>query len=190
MQHVRNSIEILILQHPQEAKSPLTTVPLLTQLLGHCTHRVGFSWGSLKKALGKKTGEQQVNSAEWVVLFVGTQKKMPKMGPEEKFLILDKKGNLKEIETIKGLIVIDGNWKQAKTLWWRNPWLLKIPRMVLNLQNSSLYGDLRREPRKGLVSTLEATAYALEALGEKKEVSEMLIQSFEEKIKEWKKLPE
>lgn len=185
MQNVRNTIEILILQHPQEAKSPLTTVPLLTQLLAHCTHRVGFSWGSLKKAL-----HHDVTPSEWVVLFVGTQKKMPKMAPEEKYQILDKKGAPQQVAKIKGLIVLDGNWKQAKTLWWRNPWLLKIPRMILNLQNPSLYGSLRREPRKGLVSTLEATAYALDALGENKEVSKTLIQGFEEKIKEWKTLPE
>jgi len=186
MQALRNSLEILILQHPQEAKSPLTTVPLLKSSLERCSHRVGFSWGSLKRALNR----EEVSTTGWLVLYVGTQKKVPKMRKEEKYLILDKKGDPIEVSPVKGLIVLDGNWKQAKTLWWRNPWLLKIPRMILNLQSPSLYGDLRREPRPGLVSTLEATAYALEALGEKKEVPRTLLKNFEEKIKEWKQLPE
>ena len=32
---------------------------------------------------------------------------------------------------LKGIIVLDGTWSQAKALWWRNPWLLKLRRAIL-----------------------------------------------------------
>jgi len=181
---VENGIEVLILQHPQEAKSPLTTSRLVSLALAHCTHRVGFSWGSLKAALKKEAKPEN-----WVVLFVGTQKGSEKILKNKPFEVVDKKGNPVSLAGIQGIIVLDGTWKQSKTLWWRNPWLLKSKRIVLNPSEPSLYGNLRREPRSGLISTIEATALALDALGEKSSTGKHLFQVFEEQIKVWKKLP-
>jgi len=48
---------------------------------------------------------------------------------------------------IAGIVVLDGSWSQAKTLWWRNPWVLKARRIVLAPGRPSRYGALRREPR-------------------------------------------
>jgi hypothetical protein len=62
--------------------------------------------------------------------------------------------------------VLDGTWSQAKTLWWRNPWLLKLPRIAINPREPSMYGKLRPEPARDHVSTLEAIADVLPALGE------------------------
>jgi hypothetical protein len=59
---------------------------------------------------------------------------------------------------LKGLIALDGNWAQAKALWWRNAWLTKLRRFVVVPDGPSLYGDLRREARPDAVSTLEAVA--------------------------------
>jgi DTW domain-containing protein YfiP len=102
---------------------------------------------------------------------------------------VDRKGNAVSWDGLKGLVVLDGNWKQSKTLWWRNPWLLKLKRIVLNPSEPSLYGNIRKEPRSGLLSTIEATALALEALGEKSGARDHLIHIFENQIKVWKKLP-
>jgi DTW domain-containing protein YfiP len=66
---------------------------------------------------------------------------------------------------LEGLIVLDGTWSQAKTLWWRNPWLLKLARVSLVPREPSMYGKLRKEPRREWVSTLEAVADVLPALG-------------------------
>ena len=67
---------------------------------------------------------------------------------------------------LAGLVVLDGTWSQAKTLWWRNPWLLKLTRIALRPQEPSMYGRLRSEPRAECVSTLEAVADTLVGLGE------------------------
>lgn len=180
---IQNSIEVLILQHPQEARSALTTSRLLALGLKNCTHRVGFSWGSLKAALKK-----EAKPDTWVVLFVGTQKNAEKVIQDKPFEVVDKKGNPVSREGIQGIVVLDGNWKQSKTLWWRNPWLLKLKRIVLNPSDPSLYGHLRKEPRAGLLSTIEATALAMDLLGEKSQAKDHLNQIFETQVKAWKKL--
>lgn len=181
---IENQFEVLILQHPQEARSPLTTSRLVALALKNCTHRVGFSWGSLKAALKKDAKPDQ-----WVVLFVGTQKNSEKIVKNKPFEVVDRKGVPVSWEGLKGMVVLDGTWKQSKTLWWRNPWLLKLKRIVLNPTEPSLYGNLRREPRSGLLSTIEATALALNSIGESPSTGKHLMGVFEEQVKVWKKLP-
>jgi DTW domain-containing protein YfiP len=66
---------------------------------------------------------------------------------------------------LEGLIVLDGTWSQAKTLWWRNAWLLKLARVGLVPREPSMYGKVRKEPRREWVSTLEAIGDVLPALG-------------------------
>jgi DTW domain-containing protein YfiP len=71
-----------------------------------------------------------------------------------------------QMARLRGIVVLDGTWSQAKSLWWRNAWLLKLPRLLIAPTQPSIYGRLRKEPRRSYVSTLEAAALALEALGE------------------------
>jgi DTW domain-containing protein YfiP len=66
--------------------------------------------------------------------------------------------------------VLDGTWSKAKTLWWRNPWLNKLSRMAIEPPKPSIYGRLRAEPRRELVSTLESVALALTLAGESPEI--------------------
>src|SRR5207245_1748202 len=62
------------------------------------------------------------------------------------------------LRRLEGVILLDGTWSQAKTLWWRNPWLLKLHRIVLNPVRPARLGRLRREPRREALSTIEAAA--------------------------------
>jgi DTW domain-containing protein YfiP len=82
------------------------------------------------------------------------------------------------LAAIEGVIVLDGSWSQAKTLWWRNPWVLKCRRLALNPKQPSRYGKLRREPRREGLSTLEAAALALARLGQQPEIERTLGLSF------------
>jgi len=164
---------VLVLQHPQEGDVDLGTVPLLSRALPRCTVKVGLSWASLAHALGDDTADH----ARWAVIYpTKVSEDVPAEVLEQSVLVLDKKGRLRadDAPSIEGIVVLDGTWSQAKTLWWRNAWLLKLGRVVLAPPEPSIYGRMRKEPRREYVSTLEAVADVLVALGEEEDVRTQL----------------
>lgn len=147
-------VRMLVLQHPQEPDKVLGSAALLVRALKGAKLKVGLSWPSLSKALG-----EEAKPAEWAVLYLGAK---DQIYPREVNFV-SKKGNPVDAppEGVRGLIVLDGTWSQAKALWWRNAWLLKCKRVVLRPRQVSRYGNLRKEPRKEAVSTMESAAIAL-----------------------------
>jgi hypothetical protein len=164
---------VLILQHPQEPDKELGTARIAHLALANSTMRIGLSWPNLSKALGRPAVH-----GDWGVLYLGGQPAKP--GPERKapdrLTILAKAGKpLPAVQApLEGILALDGTWAQAKTMWWRNAWLLKLHRLVLHPTRPSLYGRLRKEPRRECLSTIESIAEALEALGEDPAVGEAL----------------
>ena len=209
-------MKVLILQHPREPRQPLSTVPLIQEVLGGecCQVRVGLSWPNLKAA----TGDLQAQSREWVVLYLGSRKNMRGSDPvrmkailverQEVFagaaqtsgtrpraaltgasahlIFLDPKGEWlvhpPDLSKFQGLLVLDGTWHQSKTLWWRNSWLLRLQRAFLLPENRSLYHRVRKEPRRECLSTIEAVAYALEALSGEVQIKERLLSVLQAKL--------
>jgi DTW domain-containing protein YfiP len=165
VEKVATQLRVVILQHPQEDDALLGTAKLVEVTLPKCEVRVGLSWASLDHAIGGRNADRE----RWAVLAVA---KLPAPVPEEArnepVVVIDRKGRLRDLKRhgLEGIIVLDGTWSQAKTLWWRNAWLLKLPRVVLKPREPSMYGRLRKEPRKEWVSTLEAIGDVLPALGE------------------------
>jgi DTW domain-containing protein YfiP len=162
---------LVVLQHPQENDVDLGTAPLLARALPRCTVRVGLSWRSLAHAVDDDGAKPE----RWAVVY--PQKLSPELAAalESKgSLVLDRHGKPRSPAGLEGLVVLDGTWSQAKTLWWRNPWLLKIGRVALSPREPSIYGRMRKEPRREHVSTLEAAADALVAVGEPPEVRDEL----------------
>jgi DTW domain-containing protein YfiP len=171
---LENKIKVLILQHPQEPDRLLGSAVLCVRSLASAELKIGLSWPSFAKLLG-----QPVDAAKWGVLYLGSQKEMPPMQPGQ-IVVLDKKGNpIVGNHDLEGIIILDGTWSQAKTMWWRNAWLLKLKRIILKPARVSRYGNLRREPRKEALSTIEAVAQTLRALGEAESTSAQLEQNFE-----------
>jgi DTW domain-containing protein YfiP len=165
---------ILILQHPQEQDFVLGSARLALLSLPAARLAVGLSWASLAKAWGA-----EVDRSRWAVLYPSS---LPRpLSAQEKgqpWVLLEPRGRTASPASIDGLVLLDGSWSQAKALWWRNPWLLKLGRLVLHPREPSIYGKLRREPRLEYLSTLEAIALALEALGEPPETRETLRRLF------------
>ncbi len=165
VESVTTKLRVVILQHPQEEDELLGTARLVALTLPKAEIRVGLSWASLDHALGAADASRD----RWAILAAA---KLPWPVPEtakgDPVVLLDRKGKLRELKRpgLDGIIVLDGTWSQAKTLWWRNAWLLKMPRLVLVPREPSMYGRLRKEPRKAWVSTLEAIGDVLPALGE------------------------
>ncbi len=162
---VTTRLRVVILQHPQEDDALLGTARLVTLTLPNAEVRVGLSWPSLAGALGVAAAD----AGRWAVLAAA---KLPEAAlaaaQRDHVALVDRRGALLDRlhYRLEGILVLDGTWSQAKTLWWRNPWLLKLPRLVLVPREPSMYGKLRREPRREWVSTLEAVADVLPALGE------------------------
>jgi DTW domain-containing protein len=158
-----NRVFVLILQHPQERREPLATAATTVAALRRAQLVVGLSWPNLVRALGR-----QADPRRWGVLYLGSVHPKAFAGGEE-LIVLDRRGEpLPDPEPVlrglEGIVLLDGSWSQAKTLWWRNPWLLKLRRIVLHPQRPSRYGRLRREPRHDALSTLEAAALLLKHL--------------------------
>ena len=172
---VDNKVSILVLQHPQEQDRVLGTARLLAGSLANAKVVVGLSWRNLAQALG-----EPVEPRDWGVLYLGSTQTRGQTAP---LIAIDGKGlPLADQEAsragLKGLIALDGNWAQAKALWWRNPWLTKLRRFVVVPDGPSLYGDLRREARPDAVSTLEAVALSLQVLEGDAAVREELLVPF------------
>lgn len=170
---VDNKVAVLILQHPQEQDRALGTARLICETLANAQIVVGLSWRNLAHAL-----KEPAEARDWGVLYLGSAHAMA-AGP---LVAVTGKGEPMANQDgafagLKGLVVLDGNWAQAKALWWRNAWLTKLRRFVIVPDGPSLYGNLRREARPDAVSTLEAVGLALSAL-EGGDVRERLLAPF------------
>jgi DTW domain-containing protein YfiP len=174
---VRTSRDVLILQHPREPDRELGTAIIAHLALHGSTLRVGLSWPNLGAALGRPARAQR-----WLVLHLGSAR--PRRPADGRSLILlDRRGapqatGRDALADIDGVVALDGTWSQAKTLWWRNGWLLKLQRAVLAPRDPSLYRQLRREPRQESLSTLEALGLALADLEGQPQIVDELLRPF------------
>ena len=176
---IENRLSLLILQHPQEQDRALGTARLLARHFAEATVRVGLSWPSLSKALGRPVD----NATHWAVLYLGSARAAD-LEAEGEIVALNRKGEIAEnqraiLGKLEGVVLLDGTWSQAKALWWRNPWMLKCQRVILNPKHPSRYGHLRKEPRRDGLSTIEAAATILAGLERRPDIAETLHASFE-----------
>jgi len=173
---VNNRIFVLVLQHPQERHEPRATAAAAVAVLRKAKLVAGLSWPNLARALGRPADPKR-----WSVLYLGSAQ--PGAAARE-VLVLGRDGApIGEpgpvLRHLDGIVLLDGTWSQAKTLWWRNPWLLKLHRLVLNPPRPSRLGRLRREPRREALSTLEAAALVLRHLEPAPDAADALLAAFD-----------
>jgi DTW domain-containing protein len=182
---IESRVALLILQHPQEQDRALGTARLTAQHFRNATLKIGLSWPSLTKALGRPADPQR-----WAVLYLGSAR-AAQLAPGRDVVVLDRKGAAlpdqeAALADIQGVIVLDGTWSQAKTLWWRNAWMLKCRRIVLEPGRPSRYGKVRREPRRDALATIEAAALLLSRLEKRPEIALTLNKSFEHMLERYR----
>lgn len=174
---LENRVGLLILQHPQEQDKNISTARVTELHFTDAVFKIGLSWPSLGKALGHPADPKR-----WAVLYLGSAKSED--FPEgAEIAVLDKAGKPvlhqnSELREIEGIVVLDGSWSQAKTLWWRNAWMLRCKRIALAPKRQSLYGKLRKEPRKEALSTLESVGLVLSRLERRAEIETQLLKTF------------
>ncbi len=177
---VESRISLLILQHPQEQDRALGTARLAALHFKDAVVKIGLSWPSLAKALGRPVADP----SRWAVLYLGSARASDLASDTAEIVALTRKGELAAnqrtiLSAIEGVVLLDGTWSQAKALWWRNPWMLKCQRVILNPAHPSRYGALRREPRRDGLSTIEAAGMLIAALERRPELAATLNASFE-----------
>jgi DTW domain-containing protein YfiP len=175
---IDNKVSLIILQHPQEQDRELGTARLTALHCKDALIKIGLSWPSLTKILGRPTDPQR-----WAVLYLGSVKAAAVL-PDRDIVVVGKNGDAVDrqdqaLRAIEGIILLDGTWSQAKALWWRNAWMLKCKRVVLAPPRPTPYGRQRREPRSEGLSTIEAAAMLLARLEGKPEIETALNATFE-----------
>lgn len=95
--------------------------------------------------------------------------------------------DLKEKEELKlrNLIVLDGTWSKARRIYLENPWLkLLCCHVKLEIEGTSLYKEVRRQPRAGCLSTIESIVYAMKEIGEDPEGLDNMLNVFESMVED------
>ena len=185
---IENRIQLLILLHPQEQDRALGTARLTARHFKNAVVKIGLSWPSLSKALGRPVHDP----SRWAVLYLGSSK-VADLDTERDIVAINRKGELEVdqrgiLADIEGIVLLDGTWSQAKALWWRNAWMLKCQRVILDPKRPSRYGKLRKEPRSDGLSTIEAAAMLLSGLEKRPDIAETLNGSFDRMLARYREV--
>ena len=185
---IENKVALLILQHPQEQDRALGTARLTALHFKNAVLKIGLSWPSLSKALGKPVHDP----SRWAVLYLGSAK-VAELETDRDIVAINRKGEIEEnqrgiLKDIEGIVLLDGTWSQAKALWWRNAWMLKCQRVILGPAHPSRYGKLRKEPRSDGLSTIEAAAMLLTSIEKRPDIAKTLNSSFERMLAKYREV--
>jgi hypothetical protein len=105
---IENRIALLILQHPQEQDRALGTARLTALHFKNAVLKIGLSWPSLSKALGRQVADPQ----RWAVLYLGSAK-VADLDTDRDIVAINRKGEvednqraiLKHLEPGQGVVV-------------------------------------------------------------------------------------
>ena len=141
---IDSRISLLILQHPQEQDRALGTARLTALHFKNAVVKIGLSWPSLSRALGRPVADP----SRWAVLYLGSAK-VADLDTDREIVAINRKGEMEDdqraiLKDIEGIVLLDGTWSQAKALWWRNAWMLKCQRVILGPTHPSRYGSCAR----------------------------------------------
>ncbi len=139
---MRNAVDVLVLQHPDEARQAKGSVRLMRLSLARCRVLVGevFEPASLLELLdGDVSGNALLYPADTVA---GTSRPLPAARPHR-------------------LVVLDGTWRKSLRMLHANPLLQTLPRWTIAPAGPARYGALRKARLPTQLSTLEATCQAL-----------------------------
>ncbi len=139
---VRNEVDVLVLQHPDEVGQAKGTARLMRLGLARCRVAVGeiFETDALLEMLdGDVSGSALLYPSDTVA---GTRSPMPPARPRR-------------------LVVLDGTWRKSLRMLHATPLLQTLPRWALSLSRPSRYGALRKAALSTQLSSLEAACVAL-----------------------------
>ena len=114
---IKNRVEVLILQHPQEQDRTLGTAQLTAMHFANAVLRIGLSWPSLSKALGRPVADP----SRWAVLYLGSAK-VADLDTTEEVVAINRKGEVEEnqraiLRGVEGVVLLDGTVVSSEQKW-------------------------------------------------------------------------
>lgn len=149
------SVQILLFQHPAEAKASVKTADLLPLCLDNVSMVV------TRRPSSSELLQKVIDAGNAFVLWPG-------------------KGavNVSDVKApVKSIIVFDGTWTSAKRMMDKSPSLQGIPKIRLDGGQGIFHVRPPPSAIKGAVSTAEAVAMVLDGLGEKEEVLNSILKA-------------
>ncbi|WP_144211519.1 tRNA-uridine aminocarboxypropyltransferase [Shewanella donghaensis] len=141
---IKAKTDVIVLQHPSEVEHAKNTVKLLCLSLPQTQVVVGETaedFAELRQALEKS------HRAVYLVY------------PSEN----SQNAASSSVPNDCTILLIDGTWRKAFKMLQLNPWLLALPALHIEFEGVSQY-RIRKAKRSDSLSTLEATAYTLQAI--------------------------
>ena len=139
---VRNDVDVLVLQHPDEAREAKGSARLMRLSLARCRVVVGevFEPDTLLELLdGDVSGNALLYPSD---TGAGTSERLPGALPQR-------------------FVVLDGTWRKSLRMLHANPLLQTLPRWSVATDPGTRYRALRKARLPTQLSTLEATCAAL-----------------------------
>jgi DTW domain-containing protein len=161
IKQVDNHINVIILQHPTEARHAKNSAQLLHKCLKNSQLHVGEQFAA---EFFNQSRTQAAN--HWPYLDVLLYPETPddnlinqKVSATLRVEILSQPDNACRIR----LWVLDGTWRKSRKMLYLNSALQQMPRLALQNCPRSIY-SIRKSQGKNQLSTLEASCYALTQL--------------------------
>ncbi|OCH17553.1 tRNA-uridine aminocarboxypropyltransferase [Aliivibrio logei] len=143
---ITTDVELIILQHPTEAKRPLGTAKILSLSLANCRTFIGENFtehNELNQLLAQDDYLHQV-------LFLDSESK-------------EINGKKIDSDQKQRIILLDGTWKKAYKMWQLSTNLHGLPKVHLDTELSGNY-RVRKAPKDNALSTAEAGYHVLSQL--------------------------
>lgn len=153
---IAHRTKVMVLQHPRERAHPIGTARFV---------ELGLERGEVVVAHGLRRA-LSLPPRTAVLYPHASARDLAELAPSER---------------PEALVVLDGTWPQARTLYRQNPWLADLPHVRLSPDAPSRY-RIRREPREDYVSTLESIVLALRILEPEAAGLESLLAAFDTMI--------
>jgi DTW domain-containing protein YfiP len=139
---VRNDVDVLVLQHPDEAGQAKGSARLLRLSLARCSVVVGeaFEPAALRDLLGSDVSTVALLYPPETIPGIAVE--LPAARPTR-------------------LVVLDGTWRKSLRMLHANPLLQALPRWSVAADGPARYAALRKARLATQLSTLEASCAAL-----------------------------
>jgi DTW domain-containing protein YfiP len=148
-------MSVLVLQHSDECKKPLSTIPLIERGLEKVKTLggVNFDHELSMKAL------KEIGANNPILLYPGVLSEKSETVMLD--LTVDRLASKERLKVYDSLIVLDGTWRNTREIVLSNDWLKDIPTLSLKNVGESLY-RIRKSSRVESLSTIEAVSRILE----------------------------